>query len=93
MFFDFIAYTYFVLIAILMVGYLSVFMKWDIVLLDSIHLIRNIIQGLIAIYLLLRFHPFQNKGLVLKGSDIDIIFASATFLFFNLFIELHPFKS
>jgi hypothetical protein len=63
-------------------------MKMDLVSIEIITLIRHLIQSLITIYLLLRFHPFHKKVVVLKGSDIDIIFASATFILFNLLVEI-----
>jgi len=87
MIFDFIAYIYFVLILVLIGCYLCILMNWDLVSTDAVAMIRHIIQGLIAIYLLLRFHPFQNKVVILKGSDVDIIFASATFLLFHFMVE------
>jgi len=85
---DLLASVYFVLIALLLVGYGVVFLGFGFVSLAHILVLRQVIQGLISIYLLLRFHPFQQPGKqALQRHDVDIIFASALFLFFNVFVE------
>lgn len=85
---DVLASVYFILIVLLMIGYVVVFFGLGFVSLAQILVLRQVIQGLISVYLLLRFHPFQQAGkMALQRHDMDIVFASAMFLFFNVFVE------
>jgi len=45
--------------------------------------LNNFIQLFIAVFLLIRYHPFKNKY-HLNTSDVYLIFASACFLIINL---------
>jgi hypothetical protein len=85
---DVLASVYFILICLLVLGYVVVFFGLGFVSLAQILVLRQVIQGLISVYLLLRFHPFQQAGkMALQRHDMDIVFASALFLFFNVFVE------
>ena len=81
---DFIIYFYFTLMFFYYASYLLLFFH----ILDSskyiyFYNLNNFIQLFIALFLLIRFHPFRQK-FEFHPSDSHIIFASACFLIVNL---------
>lgn len=81
---NFIIFVYFFLICLYYASYLLLYFK----VLNSSHYVyfyqlNNLIQFLIAVFLLIRYHPFKTKYDLLK-SDGYLIFASACFLLINL---------
>jgi len=78
--------VYSVLLVLLYMGYASTYFEWNWVTVSQLLLFREIMEGLLALYLIVRFHPFQQKHTFYQ-EDGTIVFASATFLFFNVLIE------
>lgn len=86
--FDKFSYYYIYLINtthLLNIGYLLLFMGFNIVLIEQSYLrtFNTIIQLLVCLFIMLRFNPRRNIH-ILKDNDKEIIFGSAVFLFVNL---------
>lgn len=81
---DFIIYAYFFLIILYYSSYLLLYFK----VLDSskyiyFYQLNHFIQLFIALFLMIRYHPFTNH-LEWNPSDGHIIFASGCFIIINL---------
>ena len=70
---------------ILNIGYLFLFMGFNIILVNQSYLrtFNTIIQLLVCLFIMLRFNPRRNIH-ILKDNDKEIVFGSAVFLFVNL---------
>ena len=77
--------VYFVLIAVMYSGYAASAFGYSVFSLDTLSLMRMAIEILIASVLIIRFMPFREH--YISSGDAGIIFASATFLVANVFLE------
>ena len=78
-------YLYFTLLAIMYVGFLLVFLGWNVLTFQQLMYLRMGIQILIAGVLLFKFHPGRKH--YLGDNDATFIFGSSTFLIANVILE------
>ena len=76
---------YFILIAVMYTGYAAIFIGYPLFLLDTLSFMRLTVEILISVVLIIRFRPFREH--YISHGDAGIIFASATFLVTNVFLE------
>jgi hypothetical protein len=76
---------YFALVAIMYTGYAAIYLNAPLFSLDTLSFMRLTVEILIAVVLIIRFRPFREH--FISHGDAGIIFASATFLVANVFLE------
>jgi len=79
---DTIGKYYGVLPTILLIAYGLVFMGVIYINSEYLYMFKTMMQVLVCIFLIYRFHPYRNH--VLQKYDANIIFSSAIFLLVNI---------
>jgi len=83
-----IMYVYFTLLTIFYAGFLFSYLGWNYLTFHELTYVRMSIQVLVAIVLLLRFHPWRPfRNHILTQDDVTLIFASASILMINVLLE------
>lgn len=78
-----VGHFYFGSIVIINLIYIAVFLGIFVTVPVYIRHLNFIIQSLLCIVLIIRFHPFQEKN-QLRPTDTMFIFGAATFMFINV---------
>lgn len=79
---DIIGKYYGVLPTILLTAYVLIFMGIIYINSEYLYIFKTLMQVLVCIFLIYRFHPYRNH--VLQKYDAQIIFSSAMFLLVNI---------
>tara|TARA_B100001142_G_C13759519_1_gene432652 strand:- start:79 stop:450 length:372 start_codon:yes stop_codon:yes gene_type:complete len=79
---DIIGKYYGILPTILLTAYVLIFMGIIYINSEYLYIFKTLMQVLVCIFLIYRFHPYRNH--VLQKYDAQIIFSSAMFLLVNI---------